>query len=190
MVGRRPAAPRHVAHPSRSAAPAASAHSARRAGRAIAAPTMRCVQTSHGSDDGLDRFDRRAARPQQDRVGGRQVEHGRFHAHRTGPAVQHRRDASGQVVQHVLRRGRAHPAGAVRRRRSDWPTGFSQQRERGVVCRDPHRQPCRAPRWPAGSPRSRVAVAAPGSAVLARMPQRALAPAVGDHVGECRVASG
>ncbi len=71
------------------------------------------------ADERLDRLDRHAAGPQQERARAGQVQHGRFHADRARPAIHHRGDAPAQPVQHVVRRGGGDAARAVGRRRRD-----------------------------------------------------------------------
>ena len=191
MADRKPAAPRHVPHRQHSAAPAASARSAMRAGRVIAAHRRvrfcACIGPMTASIAST------VVPPGRNSTGSdpRKIEHGGFHAHRTRSAVEHGRDAPGQIVQDVLRRGGTHFAGAVRRGRGDRPSDFSQQRQRRGVRRDTHRQRIEPRagqqahvhnrRW-----RGSTNVSGPGQNAAARL----RACCIRDHVGEAASASG
>ena len=98
------------------------------------------VAHSQWPDDRLDRFNRCAAWPQQHGSGTGKIQHGRFHAQRTRPAVEHDGNATRQVIQDVLRRGRTYSAGKICRGCGNRPAGLLQQRERRVVRGDAYRQ--------------------------------------------------
>ena len=122
----------------------------------------------NGADHRLDRLDRHAAMAQQRGAAGGEVEHGALDPHRAGPAIEHGRDAPGQPVQHMLRRGRADLAGPV----GGWPhhrhRSRAQHRQGQRMRRYAHRQRVEPRPGQQVDPALRPGAAAPWSARRAR----------------------